>query len=542
MSVLAAHHEVGEALTAYYDPADPSASTLEPALNPFLIAVLIFATPFVIFFVVLPIAGLVRRKNYLATQAVDHSGMTMSAPLPLIIYVLLSAVAGLGLGFTCKGFSWRWGVGIGLALWIAILPGASWLAGRWTRAKRTEQELQARAAMPADVRKRVLVLAGASIFWWFIVGMFIWHAGSAMWKSRDAVQRFSEAQGEVIESRVESHTSHSSRGGSRTSYRPFIRYRYRVQDTMYESARYDVGGIQGTDEQEAAKVVALFPPGAKVPVYYDPESPGSALLRWDVPESNYFLLYFLQPFVLVGLVLVGYTVGLPVRSRRIEQWLAADLKPPWLIPTWGTLREGPAGLAVVVQTPCLIAAVVTYGVACVLGIFLNVAVAALGHGWNLGAMGAAFVASVLAAVATAWLVRRGRRARLEINPAAKQLTLRRPSDAVTIDFDKIQTWVQRPLENPRFSDRQYARFAPLLAIDVGERKELPIHIFPGWGQDRRIPDKVGEEFAKLTGRPFRKINNARDVIPKPSSQYNLSEMFTYLRAVWRHRREYRDIM
>jgi hypothetical protein len=71
----------------------------------------------------------------------------------------------------------------------------------------------------------------------------------------------------------------SSEGGS-TPY-PVVHYSYQVMGQPYQGSKVmpgpDVGGVG------ARKVVARYPAGAQVMVYYNPEKPSEALLERSLP-------------------------------------------------------------------------------------------------------------------------------------------------------------------------------------------------------------------------------------------------------------------
>lgn len=83
--------------------------------------------------------------------------------------------------------------------------------------------------------------------------------------------------GTVTESRIQMR---SNSDGGRTSY-PLVRYAYQIVGRAYESQKVmpgmDVGG------SGAHRVVARYPVGAQVMVYYNPENPSDALLERGMP-------------------------------------------------------------------------------------------------------------------------------------------------------------------------------------------------------------------------------------------------------------------
>ena len=108
--------------------------------------------------------------------------------------------------------------------------------------------------------------------------------------------------GTVTESRIQMR---SNSEGGRTSY-PFVQYAYQVMGRSYRGEKVmpgiDVGG------SGAQKVVARYPVGAQVLVYYDPEKASEALLERGMPGHIKWLWIILgiTDLFLCGLGVVLY--------------------------------------------------------------------------------------------------------------------------------------------------------------------------------------------------------------------------------------------
>jgi hypothetical protein len=94
----------------------------------------------------------------------------------------------------------------------------------------------------------------------------------------------------------------SSGEGGTTAY-PLVQYAYQVMGQPYEGGKVmpgpDVGG------SGAHKVVARYPAGAQVMVYYNPEKPSEALLERSVPG-------FIRIFWVILIILDVFLCGLAV--------------------------------------------------------------------------------------------------------------------------------------------------------------------------------------------------------------------------------------
>jgi hypothetical protein len=115
--------------------------------------------------------------------------------------------------------------------------------------------------------------------------------------------------GTIKESRIE--TRYDSDSGS-TDY-PVITYTYRVMGTDYESQRVTPGPQWGGTG--AHKVVACYPAGSQVQVYYNDQKPSEALLENKAPGWMNWLM-----IAAVGLDLFLFCIGavLVVGMRSLE--------------------------------------------------------------------------------------------------------------------------------------------------------------------------------------------------------------------------------
>ncbi len=65
--------------------------------------------------------------------------------------------------------------------------------------------------------------------------------------------------------------------GKKWRYRAAVQYAYRAGGTNYQASRIFWGGNEGW-EKHMASVVATYPAGAKIRVFYDPNDPAEAVL------------------------------------------------------------------------------------------------------------------------------------------------------------------------------------------------------------------------------------------------------------------------
>ena len=104
------------------------------------------------------------------------------------------------------------------------------------------------------------------------------------------------------------HTSRRSNGNTyhSTRYEPMVNYEYQVGGVTYSGVKIqEIGRSYG--KSKADEIAANYPVGGLVTVYYDPESPGDAVL---VPGGGNLALGEIIGgvfFVVVGLV-IGYVL------------------------------------------------------------------------------------------------------------------------------------------------------------------------------------------------------------------------------------------
>ncbi len=120
-------------------------------------------------------------------------------------------------------------------------------------------------------------------------------------EQRRRMTSYVATQGRVVEPKpeVRVHTSTSGKQRS-TTYTPVVRYRYEVGGDVYRSERV-FAMSSSTSRGKADALIAQYPVGRTVTVYYDPTDPGQAFLvrRWEF--TPYLFLMFPMIHLAIGM-------------------------------------------------------------------------------------------------------------------------------------------------------------------------------------------------------------------------------------------------
>lgn len=172
---------------------------------------------------------------------------------------------------------------------------------------------------------------------------------------------FPSTAGQVTQSEVIA----TPRSKGRKSYREAIRYAYVVGGREFTSDYTALGGIRfGNGRRQAEALVAQYPAGKELAVFYDPAAPGEAVLRPGVLPEHLLLGLFLVPFHVIGFGLL-YLALEPLVGRLVPAARALTLRPlddlrmvvrmPWLAP-WavGMITFAAASFVALLVAPFLL--------------------------------------------------------------------------------------------------------------------------------------------------------------------------------------------
>jgi Ca2+/Na+ antiporter len=519
---------IGDNFTVYYDPDRPSANTLRPVPQVEAIAGAMFLTPFL----VIGLSGIIaafRPKKDKAARPREGTGVSFASSVD--VYFILSALAAFFIFLIADKLPWQAAVGLGLGLWWVGLPLLTLVCVRlglrirqdWQQRKKSLQaaarknpppaEEPALEGRPADgvvcpprllpaTRNALLKIGVFVAIWCGMVGLFAGYEAVGLVQNLDAQRRFVQTEGEVVASKVEAHSS-----GDSTTYYARILYRYAVDGHEFTSERFAFPTAATNEGAYWQQVVASYPAGKHVPVYYDPEKPSEAVLSKALPGSLMFGLLFYQPFLLLGLAGLVPSVLWFVDCVRIRLYVAAPRRPPCAVPTWGRLVEHGGGLTLIhgpVWRATLADFAMGYGLAC-LGLILVVGIARGIASAEPAVVGVAL--AIATAVGVGWAIRQRRRTR------GRAIFCLEPSTGGTLSLTgtrrntresmaEIAGWaVIRVAAPPR---RFHIGDTAMLMAVRNDGSSIPLHVFSGClpGYDQALAQKVALDLADLTGKPW----------------------------------------
>lgn len=146
------------------------------------------------------------------------------------------------------------------------------------------------------VNTELLLVAGIIVFVFFILNVIFLAIIFFMRRKMAVVSQWPSTMGMVNASYLERR--HSSSESGSTNY-PVVQYSYQVSGQAYQGIKIAPGPeVGGTG---AGKVVARYPAGAQVMVFYNPQNPAEAVLERKAPAQ--WILWLI--LVIFDLVLCG---------------------------------------------------------------------------------------------------------------------------------------------------------------------------------------------------------------------------------------------
>ena len=149
----------------------------------------------------------------------------------------------------------------------------------------------------------VVTVSGMSIVAWGVQGLLM---------ASDSVE-WPRAQGTIMLSKVRVLESYGSNGLLEYTYSADIQYRFVVQQREYTGARVAYGDFSSGSSSRFEEIVARYPTGRQVEVYYLPSDPAECVLEPGRHVENWAPIFSGGVLIMVG---VGMTMFLSRALKR----------------------------------------------------------------------------------------------------------------------------------------------------------------------------------------------------------------------------------
>ncbi|RLE23705.1 MAG: hypothetical protein DRJ08_02130 [Acidobacteria bacterium] len=137
------------------------------------------------------------------------------------------------------------------------------------------------------------------------LGIFLLFSSIQNLKMVHASKSWPHVQGAVVSSNVVRVLKSTDKKGKRHySYKGDVRYNYRVEGQEYLSGRISFGDYSTNTPAHAQEVVAEYPVGKKVQVYFDPDAPMHSVLERKAGFTSFLYVGLGLLFALGGLALL----------------------------------------------------------------------------------------------------------------------------------------------------------------------------------------------------------------------------------------------
>ena len=126
-------------------------------------------------------------------------------------------------------------------------------------------------------------------------------------RAMEASKAWVKVEGDIVRSEAKIPPSHTS--DDQSDVDPVVLYRYRVGDQIHQGGRVKFGGQPSLSRAMAETLVAKYPPGVRVDVYYDPLDPNSAVLEPRKKDSMVAKSVFALTFAVITGVLIAHAIA-----------------------------------------------------------------------------------------------------------------------------------------------------------------------------------------------------------------------------------------
>jgi hypothetical protein len=146
-------------------------------------------------------------------------------------------------------------------------------------------------------------------------------AGMA-WNQHRKITTYQPVPATVFGKDIERHTSQSSKGGTTTTYKPIVKYRYEVGGKIYEGRQ-----VTPTDEKAgggwAYRIISRYDAGQTTEAFVNPDNPADAFLYRHYSFMPYLIILFPMLFFAAGAyatmtIFTAHAIAEP--ERGLDGW------------------------------------------------------------------------------------------------------------------------------------------------------------------------------------------------------------------------------
>ncbi|MCJ7567077.1 MAG: DUF3592 domain-containing protein [Anaerolineales bacterium] len=109
-------------------------------------------------------------------------------------------------------------------------------------------------------------------------------------------------EGKITHSGVEAQQSMDDEGDIKTTYGASIQYQYNISGQEIEGARRSFTEVRTNSSRRAEQIMARYPQGSSVTVYYHPDNPNLSILEPGVGWFSYIGMIVLLGFLVFGIL------------------------------------------------------------------------------------------------------------------------------------------------------------------------------------------------------------------------------------------------
>ncbi len=122
-------------------------------------------------------------------------------------------------------------------------------------------------------------------------------------------------EGNITTSETEKMEGEDTEGIRLVAYKPNIRYSYTVSGVQYTSSRISFEGIKTSGKIAAKEMLARYPIGKQITVYYNPRNPQQSTLQTNYPQKDLIAGLCIGLFFISMAIVLFFLITVPELSK-----------------------------------------------------------------------------------------------------------------------------------------------------------------------------------------------------------------------------------